>query len=92
MLAEEVMRTVARNPRALLEVGESKALVYKVARRELLGNIDNWSKLAAIPGLDLQNEVLHLLEEGVLQHMNLQVPLTYLNNIVKNPGRRCASI
>ena len=86
MLAEEVKKAISQGNHAILEVGESKALLYKVKRRELLNNIDNWNRFVSIPDVEFLNDMLSFFEEGKLLYTNLKVPLTYLNELIDMLG------
>jgi hypothetical protein len=86
MLAEEVRKAAARGGHAVVEAGGSRALVYRVGRRELLDNIDNWNRLAFAPDAGLLRETLRLHEDGVLPGAGLRVPLVRLNEIAGRLG------
>jgi hypothetical protein len=85
MLAEEVMRS-AMNGSGLVRAGEGVALVYKVGRRELLDNVDNWNRLVAAPDMELLGAVLRFIEEGELPYIGIRIPLTWLNELMASMG------
>jgi len=85
-LAEEVGKVALSGDVALIEVGQGKALVYKVRRRQLLNYIDNWNRLVAVPDIELLNSALHLLESGELPYVGVRVPLTWFNDVVAAMG------
>jgi hypothetical protein len=64
MLAEGVMRSASARQRDIVEVGESKAVVFKVSRRQLLNNIDNWNRFVAVPNTELLEYTLNLYDKG----------------------------
>jgi hypothetical protein len=64
MLAEGVMRSASARQRDIVEVGESKAVVFKVGRRQLLNNIDNWNRFVAVPNTELLEYTLNLYDKG----------------------------
>jgi len=64
MLAEEVMRNASTRQESIVEVGGSKAVVFKVSRRQLLNNIDNWNKFVAVPSTELLEYALNLYDKG----------------------------
>jgi hypothetical protein len=86
MLAEEVKKAAFSGNSNLVEVGESKALVYKVRREELLNHIENWNKLVALPDIELLTSILNLLDYGELPYMKTIVPLTLFNNLIDSIG------
>jgi hypothetical protein len=86
MLAEEVKRAAFSGNSNLVEVGDSKALVYKVRREELLNHIDNWNKLVALPDIELLTSILNLLDYGELPYVKTTVPLTWFNNLIDSMG------
>ncbi|MCC6014336.1 MAG: hypothetical protein LM564_01360 [Desulfurococcaceae archaeon] len=87
MLAEEVMRRAHSSGHpSLVEVGQSRALVYRVRRRQLLEYIDNWNRLAAVADVELLSHVLHLLESGELPYAGVRVPLAWFNDLVAAIG------
>jgi hypothetical protein len=86
MLAEEVKKATSQGNHTILEVGKSKALIYKVKRRELLNNIDNWNRFVSIPDVEFLSDMLSFFEDGKLPYMNLKVPLTYLNELIDTLG------
>ena len=86
MLAEEVMRRGALNGPDLIRAGEGLALVYKVKRRELLDNIDNWNRFVAMPDTELLESVLRLLEDGELPYAGVRAPMTWLNELIWGMG------
>jgi hypothetical protein len=86
MLAEEVRKVTSQRSHAILEIGESRALVYKVKRRELLDNIDNWNRFASIPDVELLSEMLHFLEDGELPYIGLKIPLIRLSELTDRLG------
>jgi hypothetical protein len=64
MLAEEVMRSASTRREGIVEVGGSKAVVFKVSRRQLLNHIDNWNKFVAVPNKELLEYTLNLYDKG----------------------------
>jgi len=64
MLAEGGMRSASARQRDIVEVGESKAVVFKVSRRQLLNNIDNWNRFVAVPNTELLEYTLNLYDKG----------------------------
>jgi len=87
MLAEEVMRRAHSSGHpSLVEVGQSRALVYRVRRRQLLEHIDNWNRFAALPDLELLDSVLGLLDEGRLPYVDARIPITWLQDLVSELG------
>ncbi len=86
MLAEEVRRAASQGGHAVVEAVGSRALVYRVGRRELLDNIDNWNRLAFVPDVGLLRETLRFLGDGVLPGVGLRVPLVRLNEIAGRLG------
>jgi len=62
MLGEEIKRRALLNDIDLIEVGHSKALIFKVKRDDLLRSIDNWNRFVAVPDVELVNIVRQLIE------------------------------
>jgi hypothetical protein len=87
MLAEEIMRRAhpSGHP-SLVEVGQSRALVYRVRRRQLLEHVDNWNRFVALPDLELLDSVLGLLDEGRLPYVDARIPTTWLQGLVSELG------
>jgi len=85
-LVEEVRRVSSSRDSALVEVGQSRALVHKVRRRRLLEHIDNWNRLVAVPDVELLNYILHFLESGELPYVGVRVPLTWFNDLIATIG------
>jgi len=89
MLAEEIKRKALLNDITLAEVGDSKALIFKVRRDQLLDNIDNWNRFVAISDIELLNLVVHQLLENNMIEINdyhVKVPITRFNNIIDTLG------
>jgi hypothetical protein len=74
MLADEIVRGAPLKGSKLIEVGESKALIYEVKRKSLLNNLDNWNRLVALPDPELLSSVLRLLESGELPYLTAPRP------------------
>jgi hypothetical protein len=64
MLAEEIMRSASTKWEDIVEVGESKAVVFKVSRRQLLNSIDNWNRFIAVLNTELLEYMANLYDKG----------------------------
>jgi PAS domain-containing protein len=64
MLAEEIMRNASKKQEDIIEVGESKATIFKANRRQLLNSIDNWNRFVAVSDTGLLRYVMEVYEKG----------------------------
>jgi hypothetical protein len=66
MFAEEIMKGTSMRWADIAEVGRSKATVFRVSRRQLLDNIDNWNRFIAVPNTELLEYMINLYDKGVI--------------------------
>ena len=64
MLAEEIMRSSSSKQTGIAEVGGSRAVIFKVSRKQLLNHLDNWNRFVAIPDVELLKNLIHLYDTG----------------------------
>jgi PAS domain-containing protein len=64
MLAEEIMKNASKKREDIVEVGGSRAMVFKVDRRQLLNSIDNWNRFVAVPNTELLKIMVNLYDKG----------------------------
>jgi PAS domain-containing protein len=64
MLAEEIMKSASKKEEDIVEVGGSRATVFKISRRQLLNNIDNWNRFVAVPNTELLKSMINLYDKG----------------------------
>jgi len=64
MLAEEIMKSASKKQEDIIEVGESKATIFKANRRQLLNSIDNWNRFVAVSDTGLLRYVMEVYEKG----------------------------
>jgi hypothetical protein len=64
MLAEEIMRSASKKQEDVVEAGGSRAVVFKVSRRQLLNSIDNWNRFVAVPNTELLKSMVNLYDKG----------------------------
>jgi len=64
MLAEEIMRSASEKQEDIVEVGGSRAVVFKVSRRQLLNSIDNWNRFLAVSNIELLKYMVNLYDKG----------------------------
>jgi hypothetical protein len=83
MLAEEIKKSMMQRNRDIVEVGDSRALIFKVGRRQLLNNVDNWNRFVATSDPELLDVVMKLFN-GVVEvgGHRIEIPITRLNDIL----------
>jgi PAS domain-containing protein len=64
MLAEEIMKSASKKQEDIVEVGGSRAMVFKISRRQLLNSIDNWNRFVAVPNTELLKSMINLYDKG----------------------------
>jgi PAS domain-containing protein len=64
MLAEEIMKGASKKQEDIVEVGGSRAMIFKISRRQLLNNIDNWNRFVALPNTELLKSMINLYDKG----------------------------
>jgi hypothetical protein len=58
------MRGASKKREDIVEVGGSRATVFKVGRRQLLNSIDNWNRFVAVPNTELLKNMVNLYDKG----------------------------
>ena len=89
MLAEEVRKKLPQDIPSLVEIGNCKAIVFKVRRKELLSNVDNWNRFVAIPDPVLLRKVVwSLLIDNMVElgEERVRVPMVRFNDIMLSIG------
>ena len=64
MLAEEIMRSASSRQIDIVEVGRSRAVIFKVSRRQLLNHLDNWNRFVATPNVELLKDLIRFYDTG----------------------------
>jgi PAS domain-containing protein len=64
MLAEEIMKSASKKQEDIVEVGGSRAMVFKISRMQLLNSIDNWNGFVAVPNTELLKSMINLYDKG----------------------------
>jgi hypothetical protein len=67
MLAEEIMKSASLKQIDIIEIGGSRAIIFKINRKQLLNNIDNWIRFVAVPSTELPVYMISLYDEGVIK-------------------------
>ena len=67
MLAEEIMKSASLKQIDIIEIGRSRAIIFKINRKQLLNNIDNWIRFVAVPSTELPVYMISLYDEGVIK-------------------------
>jgi len=67
MLAEEIMKSASLKQIDIIEIGGSRAIIFKINRKQLLNNIDNWIRFVAVPSTELSVYMISLYDEGVIK-------------------------
>jgi len=67
MLAEEIMKSASLKQIDIIEIGRNRAIIFKINRKQLLNNIDNWIRFVAVPSTELPVYMISLYDEGVIK-------------------------
>lgn len=88
MLADEVASRLRERSFAVIEVGATCALAYRVKRSELLRYLDNWNRFVAVADVDMLKTIFQLLESGRIEVgvSSVKVPLTVFNSVISSIG------
>ena len=89
MLADSIRRAIEKGEPYISTYGGAAAIVTKIRREELIGNVDNWNRLVAFPDDKLNEAIINMLEDGKLLKIGalaIKIPITKLGNVVDVVG------